>query len=174
MNETPDPTSVYIIVTYEYVPKSPQSFRNVKAVWLDVGEMCGDSEIPVPDDAAIFKAHMDPAWTSSIAGEIMLAAAHPHDGGIDVKIAKESDYVCISTATYGGRKGYVESNGLEHISDMSLCTGLGRMEKGEQWSLSASYDMNEHKPMLGTNGLPEPVMGIAIVYVALDKEAEES
>ena len=104
----------------------------------------------------------------------MLAAAHPHDGGLDVKITKNGNDVCTSFATYGGRKGYVESNGLEHISDMSLCTGLGRMEKAEEWSLVARYDLNEHDAMLGMDDVPEPIMGIALVYVALDREAGES
>lgn len=173
MNETPVPTSVYIIVTYEYVPNPPPSFREVKAVWLDIGGICGHSDYPVPKDETAFSITAEP-WTSSISGEIMLGAAHPHDGGLNVQILKDGHDVCTSAATYGGRKGYVENNGLEHISDMSLCTGLGRMEKGEEWSLVARYDLNKHDAMLGMNDVPEPIMGIALVYVALDKETEDA
>lgn len=169
MNETPSPTSVYIIVTYEYVLNPTPSFHNVKAVWLDIGGICGDSDYPVPEGETTFSITAEP-WTSTISGEIMLGAAHLHDGGVDVKILKDGDDVCTSTATYGGRKGHVESDGLKHISDMSLCTGIGRMEKGEEWSLMARYDLNEHDAMLGMNEVPEPIMGIALVYVALDKE----
>jgi hypothetical protein len=167
MNETPNPTSAYIIVTYEYVPNPPPSFRSVKGIWLDIGGVCGDSDYPVPEGETAFSITAEP-WISSVSGEIVLAAAHPHDGGLDVKILKNGDYVCTSTATYGVRKGYVESNGLQHISDMSLCTGMGRMEKREEWSLVVRYDLNEHDVMLGMNDVPEPIMGIALVFVALD------
>lgn len=109
---------------------------------------------------------------SDISGNIMFAAAHLHDGGIDIDVTKDGDARCKSTAIYGDREGFVGTGGEEHISDMSFCTEMGRMEKGEEWSVVARYDLEEHEPM-GMHGVLEPVMGIALLYVALDKETEE-
>ncbi|KUJ20510.1 uncharacterized protein LY89DRAFT_730547 [Mollisia scopiformis] len=166
MNETPHPTFVYITVTYEYIPSPPPTFRPVKIVWLDIGS-CSESEYPVPVDETAFSITAAP-WIADISGDVLFAAAHPHDGGVELEVLRGGEGFCTSMATYGGTEGYREGDGMEHISSMSVCTGLGRMDVGAEWGVVARYDLNEHAPMVGLEVIPEPIMGIALLYVAQD------
>ena len=57
-----------------------------------------------------------------------------------------------------------------HISNMSSCHDIGPMKNGEQWAVKANYELMQHAPMLDMDGLPAPVMGISLIYVAQRKE----
>ncbi|KAE8444238.1 hypothetical protein EG329_000738 [Mollisiaceae sp. DMI_Dod_QoI] len=178
MNTSPHPRSVYITLTYEYIPSpSPLSFSPIKLIWLDIGG-CGSSEYSLPPDSEPAFSITSPAWSASISGEITFGAAHPHDGGLDVKVLRNDEWACVSRATYGESEGYREEGEgeggreHEHVSGMSVCWGLGRMERGEEWGVVVRYDLDAREPMRGMHGDLEPVMGIALLYVALDADEE--
>jgi hypothetical protein len=53
-----------------------------------------------------------------------------------------------------------------HISNMSTCSDVGTLHKGDNLTVQAFYDTNLRAPMMGANGTLEPIMGIALVYIA--------
>jgi hypothetical protein len=54
-----------------------------------------------------------------------------------------------------------------HISRMSACEeDVGRVQAGDTWSVTAHYNTKMHGPMVNADGSLEPIMGIALVYVA--------
>lgn len=63
---------------------------------------------------------------------------------------------------------------MQHISNMSLCDKVGDVKAGEAWTLQATYDLEEHKPMLEQDGKLSPVMGISMLYVMEGKEPRSS
>ncbi len=58
---------------------------------------------------------------------------------------------------------------MVHLSNMSDCSSLGKMNIGEGWSVRADYDFNIHSPMLNDDGTVAPVMGIGLLYVAKER-----
>ncbi|KAK3316258.1 hypothetical protein B0H66DRAFT_560838 [Apodospora peruviana] len=54
---------------------------------------------------------------------------------------------------------------MTHISSMSSCALLGKqMNVGDEWTITANYNLTDHAPMTEGDGLA-PVMGISIMYV---------
>jgi hypothetical protein len=50
---------------------------------------------------------------------------------------------------------------------MSACgEDVGRVQAGDTWSVTAHYNTKMHEPMVNADGSLEPIMGIALVYVA--------
>ena len=93
--------------------------------------------------------------------------------------------LCDSVAVYGddgdcalrssSRKGRIAGRGHDHghgegvhVSGLSTCTNVGRVEVGDKLGVKAYYDTTLHEPMEAHDGGLEPVMGIAIMYVACD------
>ncbi|KAK0641118.1 hypothetical protein B0T16DRAFT_393452 [Cercophora newfieldiana] len=56
---------------------------------------------------------------------------------------------------------------IAHVSSISSCFKAGRVEIGDKWSVRANYNMTRYAPM-NMGGHLEPVMGISMMYVALD------
>ncbi|KAK1759558.1 hypothetical protein QBC47DRAFT_292019, partial [Echria macrotheca] len=54
-----------------------------------------------------------------------------------------------------------------HISSISGCTNVGRIEVGDKWSVTAEYNLTRNMPMM-MGGHYEPVMGISVLFVAKD------
>lgn len=209
MNEASQTRDVYLTIDWEYIPSPPADFQNATPVWLDVDGGCFQrgSEVPVPANQSTFSLVMNPAWTASFSGEVLVITSHLHDGGEDVLVYKNGAAVCNAKARYGERPGYVSPgdhsdhhgggeggdhdhdhegggegghhghgrrNMLErrhedrvHISSISLCTGVGRFETGDKWSVTANYNLTKNAPtMIGSHS--EPVMGISLMYVVKD------
>jgi hypothetical protein len=179
MNELPTARDVALTINCEYIPTKSSHFRTVVPVWLDITGVCGSSEFLVPANAAAFNVTA-PLWKSNVTGEIVFAAGHIHDGGTVQPVLKRNDSVCDSNTTYGATPGHVENMlnmnmgmmnskwemDMMHISNMSACRDVGRMRKGQNWSVKASYDSTQEAPMLDMDGSPSPVMGLALLYVA--------
>jgi hypothetical protein len=55
-----------------------------------------------------------------------------------------------------------------HVSDAGICYNFGTIKVGDKMQLTAYYDGNLHPQMKRKGGL-DPIMGISIVYVALNK-----
>jgi len=157
-----------LTITYEYIPYLPEEFSTVTPIWLDVGGC--HSDVPVPTDESKFELD-SPPWVSSLSGRIVNFMSHLHDGGVELRLQKEGIDVCVSEAEYGvtrRSKGHKHDTEMSHIVRMSECSDVGRIRIGEEWSVKAQYDLEKHEPMLDEHGQPEPVMGIAIVYVVED------
>jgi len=54
-----------------------------------------------------------------------------------------------------------------HVSSISSCFSNGRVEIGDKWHVKANYNLTRYGP-LTLGGHAEPVMGITLMYVALD------
>jgi hypothetical protein len=57
---------------------------------------------------------------------------------------------------------------IPHVSSISSCFKAGRVEVGDKWHVKANYNLTRYPPM-NMGGHLEPVMGISMMYVALDK-----
>jgi hypothetical protein len=162
---------VYLTISYEYLPKKPEGFKNIKAIWLDVTN-CGASDV-APKTDTTFSVSMKP-WTSDFAGPLLGTGGHLHDGGVDVVAYHNDQVICDSKATYGG-PGYVEPAGtmagmdtMQHISKMSGCTNMGDLKVGDKIHITANYDFTKHAGMKNTAGALSDVMGISVMYAAVD------
>ena len=165
MNAHKKERTVALTITYEYIPYLPEEFSTVTPVWLDIGGCYSD--VPVPTGKSKFVVD-SPPWVSSINARIVNVVSHLHDGGVKLRLQKEGSDVCVSEAEYGATsssKGHKHGMEMSHIVRMSDCSDAGRISIGEEWSVQAQYDLTNHEPMLNEDGQPEPVMGIAIVYV---------
>jgi hypothetical protein len=168
MNTKKKERTAALTITYEYIPYLPEEFSIATPVWLDIGGC--RSELPVPYDEPSFELD-SPAWNSSLNGRIVNVVSHLHDGGTKLRLQKDGKDVCVSEAEYGitrNSKGHKHDMEMSHIIRMSGCTDLGRISMGEEWTVKAQYDLEKHEPMLDEHGQPEPVMGIAVVYVIED------
>lgn len=179
MNENAEDKTVYLTITYDYVDGYPEGYDDMRPVWFDV-DQCGTSEAkpPVQEGNYTIKA---PVWKATIDGEILGAAGHLHDGGMDVKLWVDGTLACNSEATYGGSAEYVAKEApmdcpkcpTAHISKMSTCQGsrlpVTQMKSGQDWLLTADYDYSKHPGMLKDDGKQDDVMGIAIMYVRQPK-----
>ncbi|KAE9376218.1 hypothetical protein N431DRAFT_404411 [Stipitochalara longipes BDJ] len=168
MNTKKKEQTVALTITYEYIPYLPEEFSTTTPVWLDIGGC--HPEIPVPTGQLSFELG-GPAWNSSLNGQIVNVVSHLHDGGVKLRLQKDGKDVCVSEAEYGitsNSKGHKHDMEMSHITRMSECSDVGRISAGEDWTVKAQYDLDKHKPMLDEHGEPEPVMGIAVVYVVED------
>ena len=172
MNELERPQDAILTITYEYIPNAPRGFEALTPIWLDIGD-CQGSEVPVPDGAITFEPPSSPAWTSTINGRVVTIISHLHDGGIYLHTMRNGEAVCTSTSVYSrGMTHATEAMpgiGSDHICFMSQCNDSGQIRIGEEWSVNAHYDFDEHHPMLDGNGNVDAIMGIAIMYVAEDR-----
>lgn len=174
MNEHSSSRTAVLTITYEYIPYKHNDFETVKSVWLDIGG-CRRSDMAVPADKTSFN-FCSPAWKSTIGGRIICILGHLHDGGTHLNVRKDGESVCMSMPKYGD-KGMNHGEGhdlvrrhgggmdMSHITEMSMCHNVGRIEAGEEWTVRADYDIAAHPPMMDANGAPEGVMGIAVMYI---------
>jgi hypothetical protein len=177
MNMVDEPRDAYMTMTYEYIEGMPSGFSNVKSLWFDIGG-CGSSELPAKPNA-----HFDyssPLWTvpSGVGGKVTFIAGHLHDGGTRLEVMRNGGLECESVAKYGCEKmeGELEKRhghdmpGMNmtgmHISSMSSCKDVGKVKPGDEWTITAHYNTALHEPMVNSDGSLEPIMGIALVYVA--------
>jgi len=60
-------------------------------------------------------------------------------------------------------------DGMPHISQMKSCSMLGAIKAGDTLHIDANYDLDKYMPMTTKSDKPSPVMGIAIMFVAVDE-----
>ncbi|KAK3671226.1 hypothetical protein LTR78_008861 [Recurvomyces mirabilis] len=160
MNMLGNPQEVVLSMIWEYVPSIPDDFKQAVPYWLDVGG-CGDSNVPAQANKKFH--YKSPAVTADFDGDIAFVAGHLHDGGTEVNLLKNGLKACTSYATYG--KSNDAADGTSHITSMQHCVNVGKVQKGQRWSIKALYDTARHAPMKSNDGSLEPVMGIALAYI---------
>jgi len=176
MSEATAPMTVFLTVTFEYVPKTiAADYKPVVHLWLDVTG-CGASFFPARTGNYTSKSA---EWTMRHDGEFVFVTGHAHDGGTKVELLRNGKVVCSSKQIYGNRRGgFVESNDGRviksmimpagtHISDVGVCKDFGPVKKGDKLQVVAYYDDREHMQMKKWSGRLEGQMGIAQTYVAL-------
>ena len=154
---------------------------------VDVGACTEGSNKPAkPNTKFTYRNH--PEYKSTIVGEISFMAGHLHDGGTHITVKKNRrDVLCDSVAKYGDRGGHHSHDcsgdvrrtghghdhhghgGGVHVSHITTCNNPGRIEIGDKLGVTAYYDTTLHEPMEAHDGGLEPVMGIAIAYVACEE-----
>jgi hypothetical protein len=68
------------------------------------------------------------------------------------------------------RDGPVAADGKSHIAEMSTCSNLGMINRGDKLWIEANYDFNKHAGMKSNNRYAA-VMGIAIMYAAAEPKS---
>ncbi|KAF1813274.1 hypothetical protein P152DRAFT_481382 [Eremomyces bilateralis CBS 781.70] len=174
MNMKPQEQTVYFTVEWEFLPKAATAgFKQTKALWMDVTN-CGVSSVAPPANKQVFTLKSD-AFTIPANGQMLGTAGHLHDGGVNVNVYLNDKVICDSQATYstttmGGMAMSDGHDGDAHIATMSGCTNIGPVKQGDKLRIEANYDLDKHAPMHnhGDSGGLAAVMGIAIMYIALD------
>lgn len=158
---------VTLTMTFEFIPILPEGFEKSRPYWLDIGG-CGSSDFPAKVDS-VFQYSSVP-FIGGITGRITNVMSHLHDGGTHVEIKKNDKIICDSQAYY---KNFIHSHtdeSMEHISSLTTCKALENTKPEDEWSITAHYNTIKHLPMTTKSGDLEPVMGIAMVYVAEPKD----
>ncbi len=153
--------TVYVRMTYTYATGSDASERApLRPVWLDQAQCSLNSLITVPPGES--DTHYD--WEVNVPGDIVFAAGHIHDYGVDdqlTNMSAEEELICDSVAGFGESSGYITPEGFRHISSMSTCSGtpLATIRSGQTLRLHTIYDVpREHEEI-------DNAMGIMIIYV---------
>ncbi|CZR60756.1 uncharacterized protein PAC_10652 [Phialocephala subalpina] len=170
-----------VTIEYEYIPGLPASFSKVTPVWLDIAPCDQGSEEPAKNGS--FQYTSTP-WTApaNAAGRITCAIGHVHDGGTHIDIAKNNQSMCDAIAVYGG-PGYMDPMGNmvnmpgmtmgSHISSLSECS-TGQLNVGDSLTVTAYYNTTEYAPMTNTDGSLTPIMGIGLLYVAVNETSSST
>jgi hypothetical protein len=186
MNSNLNPRAAVVTLEWEYVSaaaaKAAGGFRSVRASFLDVDGACGSfnntSDVEVPEGMTVFKLQMEPGWTANFTGDIITTFTHLHDGGVLLETIKNGKVVCSTIPGYGESPGFVDpmpvgthdmvghaKGGLAHISSMKACEGLGRIEVGDVWTVTATYNFTARPAMVDHHGNAVPIMGITGLYI---------
>jgi hypothetical protein len=158
MNMDPFEKQVYITIYFEYLPQPEPTFKDTKAIWIDLNQ-CGKKDVTTGNlDAAsrplknVF-TETTADWTSQYDGDMVFVSGHLHDGGTNSLIYKNDKLLCDSVTSYGGSAAYIQNTTMagmsgmaadEHISGDTSCSNMGPIVKGDKFHLSVNYDFNKH------------------------------
>jgi hypothetical protein len=178
MNQNIQAKQVWFTMTYDYVPGTTPGMRGVKPIWLDAAQ-CGTSEVKAK--AGAYKVQSVP-WKSTVAGPIVGAGGHVHDGGTHVTIEKNGKSFCDGETKYGTKPAYVSGGGGmdgmdhgdggghgggQHVSEQEICLAnpVTTLAMGDTLTVTGWYDDAQH-PQMVHEGKLHSVMAIAVLYVA--------
>jgi hypothetical protein len=164
MNMRHEAQEVVLGVEFEFVEGvqklQRRGWQKVRNYWLDVGG-CRGSGVPAREDREWEMESPGIKVGRGEGGRVVFVAGHLHDGGVRAEVRRGEEVVCESLA------GYKKEGEDEHINTLSTCVNVGKTKEGDEWSVKSYYDTNLHAPMRNMDGSLEPVMGIALVYVAV-------
>jgi hypothetical protein len=160
--------STYLTLTFEYVMvnQDKEAWKKIKPVWLDVGG-CNTSDQRAVKDSTFQYSMQDP-WTADFSGSIAFIGGHLHDGGTHLEVTKNGKVACDCIAEYSADAVSVGIDAPMGLSAITTCEQDMSMKPGDKWSLNAFYNTTAHAPMIEIHDELAPVMGIALVYVAVD------
>jgi hypothetical protein len=104
------------------------------------------------------KAQAHPSSAAPAAASTSMATSHGH---------KRYD----TSANMVRRDGPHNNDGQAHISSMTTCGMMGRINKGDEFQIKANYDFKKFQGMKSPEGKYTGVMGIAVMYAAADNPA---
>lgn len=77
MSEATKPITVFMTLTWEWLPKSTPGYNKALLVWLDVTDCAKESEFPSPEGTYQKESK---EWTMRHDGELLMGIGHQHDG----------------------------------------------------------------------------------------------
>jgi len=116
VNMANKPQKVYIVITYEWVPRSEPGYRPARMIWTDITG-CGASEA-APKEGTY--EMMSPGWTSTIGGVMLATLGHVHDGGVYTTLYVNEKPVCRSDQFYGTKPNFFEKPGIPNLSSEQM------------------------------------------------------
>ncbi len=134
---------VYVRVRFTYATGTDETSRdNVSPLWLDADGCSLDSLISVPNGFS--DTHRD--IRSPITGNVIAAAGHIHDHGVNVELTNNSSgeaLICNSVAGYSRTGGYETPDGRSHVADMSTCIRdpVASIRSGNMLRLHTIYEV---------------------------------
>jgi hypothetical protein len=176
MSESTKSISVYLTMTFEWLPKSTSGYKPATHIWMDVTD-CGVSFFPAGKGAYVRKSKEVAVKED---GEFLFVYGHMHDGGSRTELLKNGQVVCNSKMMYANRRGGYEEppNSPDiikamvmppgtHMSDVGVCKDFGKVKKGDKLQVIGYYDETEHIQMKNPGGKLEGQMAIAQTYIGL-------
>jgi hypothetical protein len=177
-NELNVPKDLEFSIEWEYIDGKPEGYGDVRGLWLDIAP-CGAmmSDLPPPHGKKQFKFESQETWTSSIDGRLLNTVGHMHDGSTEFHILQNGKNICTSKAVYDDNPEYIPaaeaiSKGatlMSHITRYTPCLDIGEIRKGDKFTVAADYDFLEHAPLKNKIGTHSDVMGLAMVFVEVQK-----
>jgi len=167
MNDIAEMKIVYPTVTYEIVSGALAiaGMRETQLFWVDITG-CGISEYPARSG---YYELQTPSMTSPIAGQLVYAGGHVHDGGLRFVMYHNDRVICTAEHIYGRLPEYKSHHGL-HISDASVCLQLsGAVRVGDRFRGVAIYNSTKW-PQMEHDGSVHNIMGIGNIFVATGKQ----
>ena len=163
MNEGITDVEALVRLDFEWVSASSaegRQYRNVRPIWLAVDDYyCGGIGLPVPSLTKPFHVRT-PSWLSSVEGPMLEAAAHVHDGGLDMTTYQNGREICTSTQVYGQSQD-------AHIIGQGACKNVGRLKRGDVLVGEVHYDPKKHA-LIMHDGKPDLIMGTTGLYVGIE------
>ncbi|PGG95888.1 hypothetical protein AJ79_09825 [Helicocarpus griseus UAMH5409] len=181
MNESDQPATYYLTLTYEWLPSSTSGYKAAEMAWLDITD-CGVSAVPAQQGQ--FELRSD-GWKSTVNGRLLSASGHVHNGGVNTTIWLNGEPICTSRQVYGRTPEFIapphgghggdegDDGGHEHgaegkpsISDAETCVDFGDVKVGDELVVSAYYDTDKYPLDEAHDGEGfESIMGISRVYI---------
>jgi hypothetical protein len=152
---------VLVRVRFTYATGTDASRKeDLSPLWLDADGCSNDSLIEAPEGRS--DLHRD--IRSPISGDVIAAAGHIHDHGINVELTNRSRSeasICNSVATYSRTGGYETPDGRSHVADMSTCIRdpVATISNRDTLRLHTIYEV----PV--GHGAIDDAMGIMIAWV---------
>jgi len=115
MNMSKIPAKVFMVVEWEYVEGTPDSFDVVWPVWLDSRGNClevGLAATGVTKDVIFNSTMHEPGWTPKFSGDLFLLVSHIHDGNVGQEISLDGKLICNSIPAYGETEAFVTHEGM--------------------------------------------------------------
>ena len=162
MNWQTTSKTVYVRVRFTYATGSDETSReNVSPLWFDADGCSLDSLIEAP----IGRSDLHRDIRSPISGDVIAAAGHIHDHGLNVELTnrtRSEALICNSVATTSRTGGYETPDGRSHIADMSTCIRdpVATISNRDTLRLHTIYEV----PAEG-HGAIDDAMGIMIAWV---------
>ncbi|KAE9965029.1 hypothetical protein BLS_007910 [Venturia inaequalis] len=142
MSEATKPITVYMTLTWEFVPKSTPGYKKAVMVWLDVTDCARESGTQV-----------DLYHNNKISCSSKQVYANRRGGYVE---ATDGSVI----------KSMVMPEG-SHISDVGVCKDWGEVKKGDKLKVIAYYDDKMHMQMRDQSGKLEKQMGMLWVYMGI-------
>lgn len=157
MNHAEQPKTVYVKITYQYVPAATARLKEVRPVWLDVAP-CGSVRDIYRVPAGGSTETRD--WVVNVPGRVIGLGGHSHLGGVNVKATNlnTGEVICDSVVRYGENRRYINIHGEPEVSSLRRCIGtpLTTVERGQTVRLESTYRTDKEIP---------DAMGIMVVYI---------
>lgn len=138
---SPETSAVLTDKTYEVLDVAKaQGYGNVTTAYIDMAG-CGGTYFSPKQGQMALKSFI---WGSNIEGEILFTHGHVHEGGLNTVLWLNEQPICTSYNIYGRTPQSIDPSGKQHISDVSVCTNLGKIGRGDLVHITSVYDSVQH------------------------------